>query len=125
MSSAEWMTILPQFHGGAPRAAHCRNASCPVGLAISDIIFPKIILLPDSSGLKWIRIVDDIWLPDPSDPRGVKWLRTLQSRKDAQWSTLVVAIQRCIRQKTLWDGDEGALATLGRLNILAIENGWD
>lgn len=86
--------------------------------------FPKYNFPADSYGLKWIRVVDDVWLPDPYDQRGVKWLTNmLYSNQFPQWGRVLVAVQRRTQQKTVhWGGVEG---TIERIRSLAIDNGWE
>ncbi|KAF9456671.1 hypothetical protein BDZ94DRAFT_332371 [Collybia nuda] len=62
------------------------GAACPT---LSECI------LSHSNGLKWIRVVDDVWVPDPCDHRGVRWLTgMLRSNRFPQWNRVLAVIQQ-------------------------------
>lgn len=71
--------------------------------------------LPHSSNLKWLRVLDDLWFPDPSDPQGVAWLLGMAYfRRYPQWNKIIRIIER-MQSRTEIEG------TIERLRALLIE----
>jgi len=78
----------------------------------------------DSNNLKWLRVLDDLWFPDPSDPQGFAWLLGMvYSRRYPQWSRVVGVIEEARKGKT---GFEGIIEGLRSLVASAEERSdWD
>ncbi|KAJ7218629.1 hypothetical protein GGX14DRAFT_356876 [Mycena pura] len=50
---------------------------------------------PQTSTLKWVRVCDDLWLPDPANRTGTRWIwGRLRAGSYAGWDRVVAAVRK-------------------------------